>query len=236
MQYEGHRLRHEHKYYIDLNTYHVLRQRLRAVITPDPHMPSEEGYLISSLYFDDMHSSAAVDKVGGARFRKKFRIRIYERSDRVIKLECKIKFDEFISKDSASLTREEYDRILRGDYDFLLSRPEPVCRELFLYNRIHRLKPVVVVEYQREAFIHPLGNVRITFDKDIAASHGDLDMFSPLCTTSKILPDSLMVLEVKYDDFLPVHIQALLHGIPSEHCAISKYVMCRDQKRMVFSR
>ena len=236
MQYEGHVLRHELKYYIDIPTYHVLRQRLRTVITPDPHMPSEEGYLISSLYFDDMHHSAAVDKVGGARFRKKFRIRIYERSDTVIKLECKSKFDEYISKTAARLTREEYDRILRGDYDFLLDRKETVCRELFCYNRIHRLRPMVVVEYQREAFIHPLGNVRITFDKDIAASHGDLDMFSPECTTSKILPDGIMVLEVKFDDFLPVHIQALLRGIPCEHCAISKYVMCRDLKRTVYYR
>lgn len=233
MQYEGHTLRHELKYYINNSVYYTLRSRLKTVIGPDPNMKQEDGYLISSIYFDDMYHSAMEEKLAGARFRKKFRIRSYEREDGFIRLECKSKFDDYISKTSASLTRGEYDSIMRGDYDFLLKRKEKVCQELFCYNRVHRLMPVVVVEYLREAYICEAGNIRITFDKDISSSLVTLDMYQPEFATSRVLPEGQMVLEVKYDDYLPQHIQSMLRTAMTNKCAISKYVMCRDKKRMV---
>ena len=95
------------------------------------------------------------------------------------------------------------------------------------------MKPVVVVEYKREAYVHPFGNVRITFDKDISASTRTLDMFSDSYVTQKVLPEGVMVLEVKYDDYLPAHIKSMLQGIEVNACAISKYVMCREEKRRV---
>jgi len=232
MQYEGKRLRHELKYYINYDTYYVLRDRLLKVINKDPNMKDENGYLITSVYMDDMYHSAVEEKVAGNRFRKKFRIRSYERNSKLIRLECKSKCNEFISKESAKLSLEEYHRILAGDSGFLLARPEKVCRELACYSRTKLMKPMVVVEYRREAYISPLGNVRITFDKDISSSNV-LDMFSEDYYTSKVLPDDIMVLEVKYDDYLPVHIGSLLQGITADQCAISKYVMCREEKRRV---
>lgn len=232
MQYEGKKLRHELKYYISYDTYYILRERLKNVIDKDPNMTDENGYIITSLYLDDMYHSAVEEKIAGIRFRKKFRIRSYERDDKLIRLECKSKCNEYISKDGAKISVEEYQKILAGDYDFLIKRPEKVCRELFGYSRLKRMKPVVVVEYQREAYISPLGNVRITFDKDISASNV-LNMFSKDFYTQKVLPDDIMVLEVKYDDYLPVHIKGMLQGISAEHCAISKYVMCREEKRRV---
>ena len=75
MQYQGHTLRHELKYYINASVYHTLRNRLRAVLKPDPNMKREDGYLISSLYFDDLHHSALNEKQSGIRFRKKYRMR-----------------------------------------------------------------------------------------------------------------------------------------------------------------
>ncbi len=231
MQYEGHRLRHELKYYINYDMYHILRQRLNVVVGMDENMPDEEGYLVSSLYFDDMHNSALNEKNAGIKFRKKFRIRSYGLEDKLIRLECKSKFNEYISKTSAKLTRAEYDSILSGDYDFLLNRNETVCKELCCYNKTKLLTPKVVVEYRREAYISKLGNVRITFDKDISASVGNLDMFASDYATSKIFNDDIMVLEVKYDDYLPSHIWSILQMATADHCAVSKYVLCREHKR-----
>lgn len=233
MKYEGHTLRHELKYYINYDVYHVLRKRLQSVIQMDENMPDEEGYLISSIYFDDMYHSAMEEKIAGTRFRKKFRIRSYQLNSQLIRLECKSKYDEYISKTSAKLSLEEYNRIMNGNYDDLIKREEQVCRELFCYNRTKLLKPVVVVEYRREAYVSPLGNVRITFDKEISASTGTLDMFSPDYHTSKVLPDDIMVLEVKYDDYIPSHILSILQTAMTDRCAISKYVMCREEKRRV---
>ena len=228
MKYEGHTLRHELKYYINENVYHVLRERLQKVVYTD-----EKGYLISSIYFDDIYHSAVEEKVAGTRFRKKFRIRSYGLDDSLIRLECKSKFNEYISKTSAKLSRAEYDQIMRGDYSFLLERKEPVCQELYCYHKTKLMKPVVVVEYKREAYVYPLGNVRITFDKDIAASGTTVDMFSDNYCTNKVLPNDIMVLEVKYDDYIPRHILQILQTAMTDRCAISKYVMCREKKRMV---
>ena len=231
MQYEGKRLRHELKYYINEDVYYVLRERMKHVIGRDPNMPDEKGYLISSIYFDDMYHSAMEEKMAGTRFRKKYRIRSYGRDSHLIRLECKSKYNEYIAKTSARLSLEEYERVLSGEYDMLIARPEPVCRELFCYHRMKRMKPVVAVEYLREAYVSPLGNVRITFDKDISSSVGTLDLFSAAFATTKVLPDDLMVLEVKYDDYLPESVRSILQTAKADKCAISKYVMCRDEKR-----
>lgn len=233
MQYEGQILRHELKYYINYKVYHELRSRLKQIIQTDPNMPDENGYLISSLYFDDVYRNAFSEKTAGTRFRKKFRIRSYSLDDSLIRLECKSKYNEFIAKSGAKISREEYDQILIGNYDDMLLRPETVCRELACYHRTKLLKPTVVVEYLREAYIHPLGNVRITFDKDISASVGSLDMFSKEYRTSKILPDELMVLEVKYDDYIPTFILQAIQTSMTDRCAISKYVMCREKRKKV---
>lgn len=230
MQYEGKTLRHELKYYISYDAYYILRERFKNVIGKDSNMKNEDGYLISSLYFDDMHHSAIEEKIAGIRFRKKFRIRIYDKDEKLIRLECKSKCNEYISKTSTKISMEEYQKILAGDYEFLLKRPEKVCQELFGYARAKLIKPIVVVEYQREAYVSPLGNVRITFDKNISESK-TIDIFSKELYTQRVLPDNIMVLEVKYDDYLPVHIKSMLQGICTEQCAISKYVMCRDEKR-----
>jgi len=233
LRYEGHKLRHEYKYYINESVYYTLRERFRYVLKMDENTKNEEGYLISSLYFDDINHSAMREKIDGSRFRKKFRIRIYDRSDSLIKLECKAKYDSLISKESATLTRQEYDRILNDDYDFLAQREERVCKELLGYHHTKLLSPVSVVEYVREAYVAEEGNVRITFDKNISTSIFGLDMFDEELALSEILPPGIMVLEVKYDDFIPKAVLGLLQIAMTEKCAISKYVLCRNKNARV---
>ena len=233
MEYKGHKLRHEYKFYINNFAYHELRERFRYVLQADRHMTDEQGYLISSLYFDDIYHSAMEDKINGAPFREKYRIRVYNHEDVFIKLECKIKFNQYISKQGARITKDEYDRILNGDYEFLISRPEEVCRKLYANQATKLMRPVTVVEYQREAYVHPLGNVRITFDKNLSASIGDLDVFSRDYEVIRVPLEDVMILEVKYDDYIPDYIWKILQTDHLAKCAISKYVMCRDINRKV---
>ena len=231
MEYDGKRIRHEQKYFINKNVYDTLRLRLPYVTERDANMKNEDGYLISSLYFDDMYGSAWEQKKAGIRFRKKFRLRCYDRQDSYIRLECKQKYDAYIAKSGAVISRQDYDRILGGDYAFLAERKEEVCHQLFAYHMTRRLKPVVNVEYLREAYVLPQGNVRITFDKEISASVGDFDMFSERFATCRMLPEDICVLEVKFDDFIPNHVLSILKTAMTDHCAVSKYVMCREGKR-----
>lgn len=233
MKYDNHTLRHEIKYYMNQNVYHTLRGRLKMILQPDENMKKEEGYLISSLYFDDMYNSALKEKISGTRFRKKYRIRCYDGSSELLRLECKKKYDEFISKSSAILTLEEYDNIISGNYNILEKRKETVCQELFAYHKMRQLRPKVVVEYLREAYVLPAGNVRVTIDKDVSASIENYDMFAEDYVTRKVLDEGIMILEVKYDDFIPKQVLGILQTAMTEKCAISKYVMCREEKRKV---
>ncbi|MFV0465688.1 MAG: polyphosphate polymerase domain-containing protein [Lachnospiraceae bacterium] len=236
MQYEGNKIRHELKYYINPLVYHTLRKRLQYVMTSDPNMPDENGYLISSLYFDDLYHSAVNEKNAGVSFRKKYRIRCYGRNDDQIHLECKMKYQEYIAKEQAKLSRSEYDHLLKGNFDQMAERSERVCQQLLGYNRSRLLRPTVVVEYLREAYIAKEGNVRITFDKEIASSVSCLDIFAAGFTTKQILESDTMVMEVKYDEFLPSYIASLIQTGMTDYCAISKYVLCREEKGRLLYR
>ena len=233
MKYNGRVLRHELKYYIGENDAILLRMLIQHFMQVDENMENEEGYLVSSIYFDDMFHRAMQEKLAGNEHRKKFRIRSYDLSDQLIRLECKEKFDQYISKRSAILSREEYDLIMHGEIDFLTKRREDVCREFFAYCKTSLLHPVVVVEYLREAYVLSAGNVRITFDKEVSASLNTMDVFSKDYVTTRALDEGTIILEVKYDDFLPAYIKQLINIINTEQCAISKYVMCREYKRRV---
>lgn len=226
-------LRHEFKFYINQKTYQILKQRISVVARMDENSRSKEGYLISSLYFDDYRNSAQREKIDGVRLRKKFRIRVYEREPGLIKLESKSKLDSWTAKASTFLSYEEYQKILDEDYDFLILKDDPLCKELYSLIKTKLLKPKVIVEYEREAYIVDEGNVRLTFDKQLRSSINGLDIFDPDVVYSAALPDELMVFEVKFDDFIPKHIRALINGQPMQRYAISKYVICKKRRERV---
>lgn len=233
MRARHHTLRHEFKYFITEETYLTLQQRLRVVAKPDENMRRDEGYLISTLYFDDYRNTALNEKISGDRFRTKYRIRVYERESSIIKLESKSKLDSWTSKASTFLTLEEYRRILNEDYEFLIHKQDPLCQELYTKIRTKLLHPKVIVEYEREAYVVDEGNVRLTFDKQLRSSINGIDLFDPEVVYSAALDPGLMVFEVKYDDFIPKHIRALINGLPMQRYAVSKYVICKKRRERV---
>ena len=111
--------RNEWKYYISLWEAELLKERLLPFMEVDPHARDGK-YTIRSLYFDDYWDSSYEEKMMGVDNRKKWRIRIYDFRDSSIKLERKKKWNSYIYKESAEITREEFDRLMAGDYAFLL--------------------------------------------------------------------------------------------------------------------
>ena len=101
-------LRHELKYFINERQYFVLSGILDSVLSRDPNGDEYNEYHIRSLYFDTAFNTALYDKLNGVQNRDKYRIRIYNFSDRVIKLECKTKVGTLISKRSLTNVREAY--------------------------------------------------------------------------------------------------------------------------------
>lgn len=220
--------RHELKFYINYTEYILLRQTLKALAQLDKYAGDNGEYFIRSLYFDDEYESALMEKMAGNDYRKKYRVRIYNFNDDVIKFEKKIKQGQFITKKSINISRDEYGSILAGEYEFLLRRREPLAKELYLEFRNNRLRPRVIVDYVREAYVYPFENIRITFDKDLRSGMWKSDIFDPNAPTMSMYEEGTMVLEVKFEKSLPAHIRGVLGNIQSaQRSAISKYVICR---------
>ena len=217
--------RHEWKFEINRLDLLTLRMRLSAVMSPDPH--AVDGvYHIRSLYFDTAADKALREKLDGLNRREKFRLRLYNGSTDLIKLEKKSKCNGLSSKESTVLNEEEVKKLLSGDTDWMLSSPSPLLRELYTKMRSEGLRPRSIVEYTREAFVFPAGNVRVTLDTDIRTDLGGLDFLDPAALTVPA-GDSPLLLEVKWDEFLPDIIRDVV-SLPSRRTgAFSKYAACR---------
>ena len=166
--------------------------------------------------------------------RKKYRIRIYNFSDRVIKLECKSKYGDLISKQSVSIPRELADQLIAGDPEGLQRMRHPLLHDVYREMKTRLLRPVVIVDYIREAYIHPAEEVRITFDKQIRTGLYQTAMFDASIPTYPVFDDPVEVLEVKYDEFLPTYMQAILSGVTAQRSAVSKYTWCRRYENKEF--
>ena len=220
-------LRHELKYHITSAEMTVLRGVLRPLMQLDPNGNERNEYHIRSLYFDTINDDALEEKIAGVGNRKKYRIRIYNFSDRVIKLECKSKYGDLISKQSVTIPRDLAEQLIAGDPEGLQRMRHPLFHDVFREMRTRLLRPAVIVDYVREAYIHPAEEVRITFDKQLRTGLYSSDMFNPSLPTYPVFDDPVEILEVKYDEFLPSYLQSVLSGITAQRSAVSKYVWCR---------
>lgn len=219
--------RNELKYFISPAELAELRTRLRLSMRLDPHCRGGRPYAIRSLYFDDIEDSAFFDKLDGVQNRDKYRIRIYEYSDKEIFLERKRKLGDLIAKSSVRITRRLCDQILSGDPRGLYLAENPLLSDFFVQMRTRCLRPRVIVDYMREAYNYPVEDVRITFDTRLRSGLNGLALFDPDLPTVCPHDRNVEILEVKFNNYLPNHIRDLLRGTRAERSAVSKYVMCR---------
>lgn len=218
------KFRHELKHEINLSDMITIRQRLRAATLPDSHAINGK-YFIRSLYFDNSSDKALNEKLNGISRREKFRIRFYNGDTSLIHLEKKSKLNGLGSKETVSLTAEQANNIANGEFDFLNELPSPLCRELYLKMKTQGLHPKTIVDYTREPFVFPAGNVRVTLDYDIRTSMDCTKFLNTNCVT---LPASdAIILEVKWDEFLPDIIRDLVQLDGRQTGAFSKYAACR---------
>ncbi len=222
-------LRHEIKILIPYAEYLNLSAKIRCGAERDSHAGEKGEYFIRSLYLDDMYQTAYVTKVNGVDNRKKYRIRCYDLSDEVIKFERKNKYNSRIQKVSFSMTRGQYDAFMNEEYDFLRDIDHPLAREVYLLTQTVRLAPSVIVDYDREAYIYPISNTRITFDKHLRAGIDSYDIFCPDVLTMPVFQGDSVILEVKYDTYMPSHLADMISSVMGTKMALSKFCMCKEK-------
>ncbi|MDD3409556.1 MAG: polyphosphate polymerase domain-containing protein [Eubacteriales bacterium] len=223
-------LRHELKFFINPIEYQVLSRALDQVLVRDPNGDKERNeYHIRSLYFDTIFNSALLDKLNGVKDRDKYRIRIYNFSDKFIRMECKTKVGGLISKRSLAIPKLLAEQLIAGDPTGLERTKSGLLRDVYREMRLNYLRPAVIVDYVREAYLHPVEEVRITFDKQLRSGLNSHDLFNPYVPTISPFDHDEMILEVKFNRCLPPYIRDLLCTCvkSAQNSAISKYVWCR---------
>lgn len=217
--------RHEWKHEINTADLLVLRQRLGTVMQRDPNAINGT-YLIRSLYFDNLSDKALREKQDGVSRREKFRIRYYDKDPSRMKLEKKSKLASLGNKQAAPLTPQEAQSIVDGDTDWMKTSSHPLIRELKYKMDTQGLRPRTIVDYTREPFVYAPGNVRVTLDYDIRTGLCCTDFLNPDCVT---IPagEAPIILEVKWDEFLPDLIRDIIQLPGRRSTAFSKYAQCR---------
>lgn len=220
------KLRHEWKHIISPSDKAQLIARLGAFCAPDPHYGAT-GYHIRSLYFDNVYDRVLSERLNGQECREKFRIRYYNFDDSYIVLEKKSKWGQLCGKQSTRITRVEVEALLQGEIDWLMQKKAKLCQELYAKMRGQMLKPKVIVDYTRRAFVYEPGNTRITVDDNVRTGLSSLDFFNPQLPTIPADITRPIVLEVKYDRFLPDNIRRAIRLNDRRTTNFSKYTACR---------
>ncbi len=219
--------RHEIKYLIDLKDYYMLKSRLSAILKPDIHSGEDNKYHIRSLYFDDIKNTDYFTKLSGFSERKKYRLRIYNNDHNFIKLEKKVKTEDVSYKLTSSLSYIQAQKLILGNYSIHENSAQGVLNEFILHNTMNILRPNVITDYYREAYIFEPANIRITFDSDLKTALLATDLFNPNMPMIPVMGADQMILEVKYDHYLPSFISRLLSTSNITKLALSKFTLCK---------
>ena len=213
----------EMKYLCDRKDYVLLKSKISAIMKLDPNVVDNE-YVVRSLYFDDYENSCFYANETGIDQREKFRIRTYKHNAKEMKLELKSKQKGFTHKETAIITRETARNYAEGT--ILFDKNQSSLRnKLYLKNQISGLTSSVIVEYTREPYIYEIGNVRVTFDRNIVASADVHSFFQEKIEGIPILETEQFILEVKYDEFLPNEIYSILNNGRIRQTTFSKFYL-----------
>lgn len=219
--------RHELKYQISDAQVQLLKSRINHLIPPDSHAGENGVYSIRSLYFDDYDNRCLRENEDGTDPREKFRIRIYNHSADRITLECKRKERGKTHKTSCRLTREQTEFLMQGRVLPDIGSQPPLLQKLTMLMLTRRMRPVVIVEYDRIPYVYKNGNVRITLDTNIASSWAVERFLDETIPKRPVLSAGQQLLEVKYDEYLPDFIYRNLQLHSLRQTAFSKYYICR---------
>lgn len=219
--------RNELKYFINKEQYILLRERLKHIFKQDA--TGKQEYNIRSLYFDDFLNSAASDKYSGALFRKKYRIRCYNGLDNVIKLEKKVKREQYVHKEVELISLETYEKLVTNQVSQMAVKGQDLLSEWLYLMKNQGLSPKIIVDYNREAFVLREGEVRITFDKDLSVARPGCNLFDLNLPKWPALSGNISILEVKFTGILPSILRDVLQVGSLEKSSISKYILCLEK-------
>lgn len=202
--------RHEHKYYIPLAMAYGIREFIRPYVQADDHGAN---YTIRNIYLDNKDLEFFTDHMFKPD-RFKLRARMYNTGDDVF-LEIKRKANGICSKFRSIVPAELYQHIIsvsREDIPFIKLANE------------HRSSPIVMINYDREAYNTDESDGRVTIDSNTKyALHNSYDFTG--VPNHQLLPECVGILELKFTGKAPLFMKQLIKEFDLERNSISKYCM-----------
>lgn len=228
--------RFEFKYLLPAELADILIPKLLKYMDWDEHVserPSKE-YQVASLYYDSAGLACYYEKLAGVEKRKKLRLRVYDeelKPETEIYVEIKRRDDAIVLKDRIKASYQDcFLALSQGDYQ-LLKKERPVNENNFLDEFIwtkdyNCLEPKLMVIYQRAPLVGKIDKkFRVTFDANIKAYPADRLDFKK--EGAAVNPDSV-ILEVKYNNVLPVWFHEIIKDYQLQRISFSKYCMAID--------
>jgi len=219
--------RQELKYYINYHEYLNIKNQLKQIMQRDQYQTKDAGYFIRSLYFDDINNAAITEKLAGIPIRSKYRLRIYKEKQDLIKIERKTKNQYHVIKDTGIISKEQAKQICNKNYNVLLENKNKNLNSIYFDMKQKYFRPVVIVDYIRDAYLLKYNQIRITFDKEIKIIPNKSDIFNFNLKTIPVFNPNIIILEIKYNHFLPEFVKKTLNLKNFVRSSISKYCTSR---------
>jgi SPX domain protein involved in polyphosphate accumulation len=235
----------EYKFFIGNNDLDKLRNKLFPFVVYDEYSKDElhNEYTVRSIYFDSSRFNFYHEKIDGIKIRKKLRIRGYDniRSNSIIFLEVKNKYNGFIGKNRAPLNYHDLGKLLksRSIETYTLTNNGFVDsvkdNEIFLHHMIKdELKPTMLIVYEREAYFSKFNNrLRITIDKNLRYyEYPNINNLYKDSDLEHAVP-GYSILEIKFDYGYPEWLRNIIQEFNLQRRSISKYTVCIDSSSKI---
>jgi hypothetical protein len=220
--------RQETKYFVTSSELFVLRSLLQNLMDLDTHAnKSAKTYKVTSLYFETINDSDLDEKLDGINERAKYRLRMYNRDPSLIKLEIKKKNGFVIQKDSIIIDRQTAYELMHGKFCELLSKSHDTLSAIYPIFRVNGYRPSVIVEYDREAYVLPYGNIRFSFDENLVTFGSPRQFLELSGKGTPVFDEKVHILEVKSSIGIPTHLKNILSQIRAIRSSASKYTFGR---------
>lgn len=229
---EKKKFRHELKYYINKIQFEEIKKRISFMLDTDKNTGEDGSYFIRSLYFDDYKDTSYYQVLDGISKREKYRIRYYNYDLSYICLEKKFKINNMTNKTSCRVTKEQIEDLISGKLS-ISKENDKLLNEFILKTKFYGYKPAVVINYNRIPYVYKAGNVRLTLDYNMSIDYNTDGFFETENVQIPIIEESMRILEVKYDEFLPNYISWLININTLERTSYSKYLNGRRMEKAI---
>ena len=205
---------------------------LQGYVHPDPNCRSEWGYPVHSVYWDSDGLHLFWEKIEGLKNRRKLRFRRYADNSQAF-IEIKQRTDRTVQKRRVLWPLDKVLQVFGDGVDTseqLIQPEDAVASEALVLKHRYQLKPCMAISYLRRAYFGVFeSDLRITFDRRVQYLHTELDFRRPFPGGRYLVDPRLVIMEVKFNDRVPVWLAKAVRRHGFQMIRLSKYCTAVDR-------